>query len=153
MQTKLNQILESHQLAGGNQPVGAWKYADKEFGIDKYCAIFKTVGDMRLGTNLLQGLHKLIDKAIDDDKQSNEQVSQELESLFQAKFRFNAKDELIKPWQLKIQRSQKVGDIERDEETKRAWFVNTQTHTDWIKEEKTYTPEENARLFGIEDLD
>jgi len=57
--------LEKNGLAGGNFPIGAWKYADQAHGIDKYCGIFKTLGDMRLGTNLYQGLKMMIDKDID----------------------------------------------------------------------------------------
>ena len=34
-------------------------------GIDKFCGIFKTQSDMRLGTNLYQGLKMMIDKKID----------------------------------------------------------------------------------------
>jgi hypothetical protein len=44
--------MEQNKLAGGNYPIGAWKYESQEVGIDVYCGLFKTVGDMRLGTNL-----------------------------------------------------------------------------------------------------
>lgn len=52
--------------------------------------------------------------------------------MFKAKMRYNAKDKLIEPWQLKIVRSHKIGEIQRDEATKRAWFTVGQTHSDHI---------------------
>ena len=45
-----------------NFPVGYWKYTPKEDsspGVEKYCGIFKTVGDRRAGDHLLGGLKKL----------------------------------------------------------------------------------------------
>lgn len=72
MQEKVNSILEANKLIGANIPLGIWKYASFEpneaegiknvhkDSIDKYCGIFKTLGDRRLQTNLFQGLHRLI---------------------------------------------------------------------------------------------
>lgn len=60
-QQKINQIMEANQLTGGNEPVGAWHYADDSHGVAKYCGLFKTRGDLRLGTNLYQGLLQLAD--------------------------------------------------------------------------------------------
>eukprot|EP01060_Flectonema_neradi_P024817 TRINITY_DN3368_c9_g1_i1.p1 TRINITY_DN3368_c9_g1~~TRINITY_DN3368_c9_g1_i1.p1 ORF type:complete len:823 (+),score=193.20 TRINITY_DN3368_c9_g1_i1:53-2470(+) len=45
-----------------NHPIGYWKYApkvDTSPGIDKYCGIFKTIGDRRAGDHLLAGIKKL----------------------------------------------------------------------------------------------
>jgi hypothetical protein len=60
----MNSILAQNGLLGANEPVGFWKYADKELGITKCCGIFKTISDLRLGTNLFQGLHLIINKEI-----------------------------------------------------------------------------------------
>ena len=60
-QKKANDILEKHGLLGGNEPLGTWRYG-QELGdklkndlpqIDKYCGLFKTLGDKRLSTHLL----------------------------------------------------------------------------------------------------
>ena len=53
-QEKINRLLSQHKLAGANEPLGAWEYADSTYkGVKICCGVFKTVGDLRLGTNLL----------------------------------------------------------------------------------------------------
>ena len=57
-------MLEDNQLIGANIPLGVWAYgqfSEEETGlknehaerIDKYCGIFRTLGDRRLQTNLM----------------------------------------------------------------------------------------------------
>ena len=58
MQSRINKILDEANLTGGNQPLGVFQYADLSYGVQPYCAIFKTLGDMRLQTNLFQGILK-----------------------------------------------------------------------------------------------
>jgi hypothetical protein len=53
-------------------------------------------------------------------------------------------------WSLKIVRSHKVGEVQRDPETKRAWFTEGEKHLDFINNNKTYTEEENSRLFDFD---
>ena len=50
-------------------------------------------------------------------------------------------------------RAHKIGELQRDEETKRAWFTVGQTHSSHIEQSKTYSDEENRRLFGLVDWD
>lgn len=71
-QQKVNAILEANQLIGANEPLGLWRYdkfnSSHELGlqndlkdeVDKYCGLFKTLGDRRLQTNLSQGMCRLI---------------------------------------------------------------------------------------------
>lgn len=122
--------MSSNGLCGGNEPVGAWKYADGgELGIDKYCGIFKTVGDFRLGTNLYQGLKMIIDKEI--DALTFTHALEDMKLNFELMNRL--KDGIPVPtWHLKIVRSHKIGDIQRNVETKRAWFTEGEKHLDFI---------------------
>ncbi len=48
------------------------------------------------------------------------------------------------PWHLKIVRSHKVGEVQRDILTKRAWFTEGEKHLDFINNNQTYTDEENG---------
>ena len=68
-------------MTGANFPLGIWKYdkfnmkhidIENEYPdqIDKYCGLFRTLGDRRLQTNLFQGLHKLIQIAYSAGKTS-----------------------------------------------------------------------------------
>lgn len=71
---QVNHILESYKLKGANQSAGYWEYASVQninqhlseplqnsFQIvPKYCGIYETLGDQRLGTHLLQGLRVII---------------------------------------------------------------------------------------------
>jgi hypothetical protein len=53
MQAKVNQLLEKEGLCGGNKPIGVLQYGDEVTAlVPAYCAVFETVGDMRLSTNL-----------------------------------------------------------------------------------------------------
>ena len=74
-QAKINALLEENKLVGANIPIGVWAYGrftEEETGlknehkdtIDKYCGIFETLGDRRLQTNLMQGMHRLISEAV-----------------------------------------------------------------------------------------
>ena len=58
-QAKVNEMLEANKLVGANIPLGVWAYgrfSEADTGlknehpdtIDKYCGIFKTLGDRRL---------------------------------------------------------------------------------------------------------
>ena len=79
-QNKVNKILEANQLVGANIPVGVWAYGrfleadtglknEHREAIDKYCGIFRTLGDRRLQTNLMQGIHTLVAKVIKAGKE------------------------------------------------------------------------------------
>ncbi|KAM3142326.1 hypothetical protein pb186bvf_005483 [Paramecium bursaria] len=71
---RVDQILHQYGLEGANKSLGYWEYNDVttindqlakklenegDF-IPKYCSIFQTLGDSRLGTHLLQGLKRLL---------------------------------------------------------------------------------------------
>ena len=79
---KIQKVLEKINIPCGNIPVGFWKY-DKNIcilpnknikseeipilenqipEIDKYCSIFKTIGERRLRTHLLLGIEKILGK-------------------------------------------------------------------------------------------
>jgi len=67
MTCRIEEILSRQGLLVGNQSVGFWQYlpTEDEFHdefpeIGKFCGIFKTLGDRRVATHLLQGLHVLI---------------------------------------------------------------------------------------------
>ena len=79
---KIQKVLEKINIPCANAPVGFWKY-DKNLcilpnenikseeipilenqipEIDKYCSIFKTIGERRLRTHLLLGIEKILGK-------------------------------------------------------------------------------------------
>jgi hypothetical protein len=79
---KINEELKKLKIPCANLPVGFWKY-DKNLAVlpnekvkkedlpvlenkvpevDKYCGIFRTLGDRRLRTHLLCGIEKLLEK-------------------------------------------------------------------------------------------
>jgi hypothetical protein len=49
---KVNSFLEENGLTGGNKPIGVLEYKDSSHGVQPFCSVFETVGDMRLSTNL-----------------------------------------------------------------------------------------------------
>ena len=117
MQLKVNAILEANELTGANEPLGLWKYGQFEalgdhvmisneckHEIDKYCGIFRTLGDRRLQTNLFQGLHRLIKEVVKASATdfTPETVASLIE-IFQGKQRYNAETGKVKEaWQMKI---------------------------------------------------
>lgn len=144
-QQKVNAILEANQLVGANEPLGLWRYgkfeSSEELGlqndlkdeIDKYCGIFKTLGDRRLQTNLSQGLCRLIKDVVKEGRAeiANQSAIEELLTLFKSKGRFDeTKGELQPSWKLKKFRQQEIG----------------QRHSDYIASSRIYTEEENAML-------
>ena len=101
---------------------------------------------MRLGTNLYQGLKMMIDKEIDAGEFPTS--LQNLKDTFEKMNRL--KDGFPTPtWHQKIVRSHKVGEVQRDLQTKRAWFTEGEKHLDFINNNQTYTNEENSRLFDF----
>ena len=78
---KVNEILKKYNMYCANIPLGYFKY-DKDIKfveeslnkkkiinkapeIDKYCSIYKTLGDRRLGTHLLRGIEIILDAIIE----------------------------------------------------------------------------------------
>ena len=79
---KVNEILKKYNMYCANIPLGYYKY-DKDIKfveeslnnknkiineapeIDKYCSIYKTLGDRRLGTHLLRGIELIMDAIIE----------------------------------------------------------------------------------------
>ena len=64
---KIANILSNISRKCGNYPLGITKYHPFEeeksmetYSIDKYCSLFTTLGDKRLGANILAGLEKLL---------------------------------------------------------------------------------------------
>ena len=99
---KINEILEKNHMKGSNIPVGYFKY-DKNLKfinnllnednkiinevpeIDKYCSIYETLGDRRLGSHLLKGMEMLIESIIEtgiDKFNLNEETYKALIMLF-----------------------------------------------------------------------
>ena len=66
--------------------MGAFKYSELAFGIQPYCGVFKTLGDMRLATNLFQGLNYFVSSMVKSTDSNN--LQSELRQLFEDKGRF-----------------------------------------------------------------
>ena len=101
---------------------------------------------MRLATNLFQGLNILVSKMIENTDSNS--LLNELKELFDKKGRF-VKGKLVPTYNLKIVRSHKMAEVERDD-SGRAWFVGGETHTNFIENNLTYSDEENDQLTSIE---
>ena len=78
---KINEILKKNNIEVSNIPIGFWKYGhDLKFledvlnekniiensakDIDKYCSIYETISDKRLGNHLLKGIEIFIESII-----------------------------------------------------------------------------------------
>ena len=78
---KINEILKKNNIEISNIPIGFWKYShDLKFideflnekniienfasDVDKYCTIYETISDKRLGNHLLKGIEILIESII-----------------------------------------------------------------------------------------
>ena len=88
---------------------------------------------------------------IDQEIDSKEFLTslENLKEAFNKKHRM--KDDVPTPtWHLKIVRSHKIGEVQRDPETKRAWFTEGEKHLDFITKNHTYTEEENSLLFDFD---
>ena len=104
---KADESLKKYNIRCANLPVGFWKYGKdlqilqkenvkKEVlpnlenqvpEIDKYCGIFKTLGDKRLRTHLLCGLEKImetISKLCVTKQLINEELLNEIKKIFPA---------------------------------------------------------------------
>ena len=128
---KINNILKKYNLVGCNIPIGYFKYdknikfinntlnKDNEIinevpEIDKYCSIYETLGDRRLGSHLLNGIEMLIESIIEtaiDKYDLNEKTINDLINLFNEERRkisiesafiienvYMPKDSTIKVW-------------------------------------------------------
>jgi len=68
--------LKSENIIAGNYPIGFWKYGEfteegKKYGLineavlmDKYCGLFKTNGDKRVGNHFFNGVNHLLNKLL-----------------------------------------------------------------------------------------
>ena len=91
---KINEILKKNNIEISNIPIGYWKYShelkfiDDSLNenniiensapeIDKYCSIYETISDKRLGFHLLKGIEKIIESIVETSIE---------------KFNFNKKD-------------------------------------------------------------
>ena len=105
---KVDESLKKLNIQCANLPVGFWKY-DKDLHIlpkenikkedipnlenqvpevDKYCGIFRTLGDKRLRTHLLCGLEKLLEiisKICVNKKLINEEILNEIKKIYPEK--------------------------------------------------------------------
>jgi hypothetical protein len=75
---KMKEILRPYGFVVGNEPVGLWKYSadiDNTMNacplVPKFCGLYRTYGDKRLATNLIQGsltfLKAILRNAIERD--------------------------------------------------------------------------------------
>lgn len=71
---------------------------------------------------------------------------------FENKKRLNKQGGPTATWYLKCVRSHKIGEVQRDPETKRAWFTEAEKHIDFIKNNQTYTDVENKQLFNFSEV-
>lgn len=150
-------IFEANQLLTGNRPLGVWKYEfshptlknDHSAQIDRFCGLFETLGDRRLATNLFQGLELLVDAALSAEKGITQATVDELVSFFKAKGRFDEKKQIVTAtWKLKHFKQPKVP-VFHHEEGKEVRKDPGQLHSDFIKENLTYTDEENESLVDL----
>ena len=104
---KLDESLKKHNIRCANLPVGFWKYGkdlhilpkdnikkedlpnleNQMPEIDKYCGIFKTLGDKRLRAHLLSGLEKILEiisKLCVSVQLINEEILNEIKKIFPA---------------------------------------------------------------------
>ena len=104
---KADESLKKYNIRCANLPVGFWKYGkdlqilpkekvkkedlpnleNQVPEIDKYCGIFKTLGDKRLRTHLLCGLEKImetISKLCVNKQLINEELLNEIKKIFPA---------------------------------------------------------------------
>ena len=104
---KLDEILKKYNIHCANSPVGFWKYGkdlhilpkenikkedipnleNQMPEIDKYCGIFRTLGDKSLRTHLLCGLEKILEiiSTLCVSKQLiNEELLNEIKKIFPA---------------------------------------------------------------------
>jgi len=109
---RINEILKKYNIIGSNIPVGYFKY-DKNIKfidnslnedniinnevpeIDKYCSIYETLGDRRLGSHLLKGMEMLIESIIEtaiEKFNMNEESYNNIYMLFNEERRNNAID-------------------------------------------------------------
>ena len=78
---KINEILKKNDIECSNIPIGYWKYnnnlqfidnslnekniiENSASDIDKYCSIYETISDKRLGVHLLKGIEKILESII-----------------------------------------------------------------------------------------
>ena len=64
MSTVISDILSKFNIPVGNRPVGLWHYqqllGEPLPRIAKYCGLFETLGEKRVGSHLLPGLESLL---------------------------------------------------------------------------------------------
>jgi hypothetical protein len=66
----ISEVLQPYGLEVGNRPIGYWKYESDpsetvQFElplIEKYCGIYETMGEKRLGSHLLSGLSMIVEQ-------------------------------------------------------------------------------------------
>ena len=63
MSSVVADILSKYGITVGNRPVGIWRYQLSEEPLPllaKYCGLFETLGERRLGSHLIPGLESLL---------------------------------------------------------------------------------------------
>ena len=59
----INQALQPHGFYTGNVPLRYWKYQYPDLPlIDKYCGVFRTLGEKRLGSHIIAGINGLVQR-------------------------------------------------------------------------------------------
>ena len=102
---KVNEFLKKYNMYCANIPIGYFKYSNEiKFiddslnlknkiineapEIDKYCSIYKTLGDRRLGTHLLKGIEIILEAIIEtafNEFHINEESYNNIYNLFNEK--------------------------------------------------------------------
>ena len=63
MSLVISDVLSKYGVTVGNKPIGLWKYQLSEEPLPlltKYCGLFETLGERRLGSHLVPGLESLL---------------------------------------------------------------------------------------------
>ena len=118
----IHDILKPYNIPCANLPIGLWKY-DKDLKgtsevkteefkndvpeLDKYCSVFSTLGERRLGSHLLNGFELLI-KAIIEVAIRDLGADEKTLELILALYPSNRKEDNYKTWTLISNHSQPI---------------------------------------------
>ena len=63
MSSVISDVLSKLNIPVGNRPIGLWRYqlpGEPLPRLEKYCGLFETLGERRVGSHLIPGLESLL---------------------------------------------------------------------------------------------
>ena len=63
MSSVVSDVLKEYDIPIGNRPIGLWRYqlnGEPLPRLAKYCGLFETLGEKRVGSHLIPGLESLL---------------------------------------------------------------------------------------------